>query len=144
MLLWTPQTKLKAIPNAADRAMGLLVSRPTNTGENQLRTNLKPRISSNAAFTTKKTRICTRRLFFCSNLSELHRNDLTDKQRILLSVKDFANHAKFVFSWPAWDVCGFEIATKGSQPYGREPIHYHGPHILRNVAGGSQKWLILS
>jgi len=64
---------------------------------------------------------------------------LTNKLRILLSVKDFANNAKFVFSWPEWAVYGFAIATKGSPPYGREPIYYHGQHILRNVAGGLQK-----
>ena len=55
--------KLKATPNAVDQAMDLLLSRPTNIGENQLITNLKPRKSPNTTFTTKKTNICTRRLF---------------------------------------------------------------------------------
>ena len=32
--------------------------------------------------------------------------DLTINLRILLSVKDFANHAKFAFSWLAWAVYG--------------------------------------
>ena len=32
-----------------------------------------------------------------------------------LSVADFANHAKFVFSWPAWVVYGFAITTIGSK-----------------------------
>jgi len=41
-------------------------------------------------------------------------SDLTDKVHFLLSVADFANHAKFVFSWLVWDVYGFAIATKGS------------------------------
>jgi len=31
-------------------------------------------------------------------------------------VSDFAKPAKFVFSWPAWGVYGFAIATKGSRP----------------------------
>ena len=64
---------LKATPNAVDQAMDLLLSRLKNTGENQLIINLKPRISADTTFTTKKTRICSRRLFFCSNLSDLHR-----------------------------------------------------------------------
>jgi len=55
--------KLKGIPNAVDQAMDLLLSKSTNTGENNFITNLKPRISANTAFTTKKTKICTRRLF---------------------------------------------------------------------------------
>ena len=55
--------RLKATPNAVDQAMDLLLSRPTNISENQLITNLKPRKSANTTFTTKKTNICTSRLF---------------------------------------------------------------------------------
>jgi len=46
--------KLKGTPNAVDQAMDLLLTRPTNTGENHLVTNLKSRISANTTFTTKK------------------------------------------------------------------------------------------
>jgi len=48
--------KLQGTPNAVDLAMDLLLSRPTNAGENHLITNLKPRISASATFTTKKTK----------------------------------------------------------------------------------------
>jgi len=34
--------------------MDLLLARPTNAGKNHLITNLKPRISANTTFTTKK------------------------------------------------------------------------------------------
>jgi len=56
--------KLKGTPNAVDQAMDLLLSRPTNTGENHLIINLKPQISANTTYTSKKTKICTRRLFY--------------------------------------------------------------------------------
>jgi len=65
--------KPKATPSAVDLAMDLLLSRPTNTAENQPITNLKPPLSANTTFTTKKTKICTRRLLFSSNFSDLHR-----------------------------------------------------------------------
>jgi len=55
--------KLKVTHNAVDQAMDLLLSRPTNTGENHLITNLKPRMSANTTYTSKKTKICTKRLF---------------------------------------------------------------------------------
>ena len=55
--------KLKGTPNAVDQAMDLLLSRPTNTGENHLIINLKPQISANTTYTSKKTKICTKRLF---------------------------------------------------------------------------------
>jgi len=42
-------------------------------------------------------------------------SDLTNNVRFLLSVADFANHDKFVFSWPPWTVYGFAIATKESK-----------------------------
>ena len=113
--------------------MDLLLSTPTNTGENHIITNVQPRISANTTFTIKKTTVCTRRLFSAQIC--LISTDLTNKLRILLSVSDFANYAKFVFSWPAWVVYGFAISTKGSKPYGRKSICYHGPHILRNVVG---------
>ena len=125
--------KLKGTPNAIVQAMDVLLSRPKNTGENHIITNVKPRISANTTFTIKKTTVCTRRLF--SAQIRLIYTDLTNKLRILLSVKDFANYAKFVFSWPTWGVFGFAISTKGSKPYGRESMYYHGPHILRNVVG---------
>ena len=109
--------------------MDLLLSRPTNAGENHLITNLKPRISANTTFTTKKLKFAPEYCFLLKFVW-FTPNDLTNKQRILLLVKDFANHVKFVFSWPAWAVYGFAIATKGPKPYGREPIYYHEPHII--------------
>ena len=125
--------KLKGITNAVDQAMDMLFTRPTNTGKNHLITNLKPRISGNTTFTSKKKEDC----FLLKNkFFWFTPNDFTNKLRTLLSVKDFANHAKFVFSWPEWAVYRFAIPTKGSKPYGRESIYYHGPHILRNVVGG--------
>ena len=57
--------KLKSTPDIVDLLMDLLLSRPTTTGENQTITNLKPPISVNTTFTTKKTKICTTRLFCC-------------------------------------------------------------------------------
>jgi len=113
--------------------MDLLLSRPTNTGENHIITNLKPRISANTTFAINKPTVCTRRLFSAQIC--LMSTDLTNKLRILLLVKDFANYANFVFSWPAWAVYRIAISTKVSKPYGRESIYYHGPHILRNVVG---------
>ena len=98
-------------------------------------TNLKPRISANTTFTTSKLKFAPEDCFLLK-FFWFTPNDLTNKLRILLSVKD---HAKFVFSWPTWAVYGFAIATKGSKPYGRERIYYHGSHILRNVVGGLQK-----
>jgi len=41
-----------------------------NTGENQRITNLKARIATNSAVTSKKVKICGRRLLFCSNLRD--------------------------------------------------------------------------
>jgi len=37
-------------------------------------------------------------------------------------VADVANHAKFVFSWSAWVVYGFAIATKGSKPHSHQQL----------------------
>jgi len=50
--------KLKGITNAVDQAMDMLFTRPTNTGKNHLITNLKPRISGNTTFTSKKKEDC--------------------------------------------------------------------------------------
>jgi len=126
--------KLKGTLNAVDQAMDLLLSRPTNTGENQLITNIKPQISVNTTFTIKKLKFAPED---CCLLKFVwfRPNDLTNKLSILLSVKDFANHAKFVFSSPAWAVYGFAIPTKGSKPYGSESIYYHEPYVLQNVVG---------
>jgi len=60
-----PQKKLKATPNAVDLAMDLLLS---NTEENQLITNLKPRSFANTTVTSIKVKDFIRRLLFCSNL----------------------------------------------------------------------------
>jgi len=87
--------------------MDLLLVRPTNTGDNHLITNLKPRISANTTFTTERLKFAPEDCFL-PKFVWFTPNDLTNKQRILLLVKDFANHAKFVFSWPAWAVYGFE------------------------------------
>jgi len=99
--------------------MDLLLSRSTNTGENYLITNIKPRISANTTFTIKKLKFSPEDCFLLKFVW-FTLNDLTNKLRILLSVRDFANHDKCVFSWPAWAVYGFAIPTKGSKPYGRE------------------------
>jgi len=126
--------KLKGTPNAVDRAMDLLLSRPKNTDENHLITTLKPRISANTTFTTKKLKCAPEDCFLLKFIWFTH-YDLTNKRRLLLLVKDFANHANFVCSWPAWSIYGFAIATKGSKPSCRESIYYHRPHILWNVVG---------
>jgi len=46
----------------------------------------------------------------------------TNKLRISLSVADFANHVKFVFSWPVWTVYGFATATKRSKSHRHQPL----------------------
>jgi len=43
--------------------------------------------------------------------------DLANKLRILLLVKDFANHAKFLFSWPAWAVYSLHLQQKDQDNY---------------------------
>jgi len=43
---------------------------PGNTGENQRITNLKARIATNSAVTSKEVKICSRSLLFCSNLRD--------------------------------------------------------------------------
>jgi len=97
-------------------------ARPENTDENQPITNLKPRTYANTTATSKKVKAFTRRLRFCSNLW-CKRNDLTTtKQSIFRSVADFANHAKFVFLWPAWVVYGFAVATQGSKPHSHQSL----------------------
>jgi len=55
--------KLKATPNAADQVMDLLLSRPTNTGENQPGIHLKLRISVNTTFTTKNLKFAPEHRF---------------------------------------------------------------------------------
>jgi len=92
-----PQASFKSTTNAVDQAMDLLLSRPTNTRENHLIINLKPRISANTTFTTKKNLKFAREDCFMLRFFWVKPNDYTNKLRILLSVKDFANHAKFVF-----------------------------------------------
>jgi len=47
---------------------------------------------------------------------------LTNKVRFLLSITDFANYTKFFFSWPAWAVYGFAIATKESKPHSHQSL----------------------
>jgi len=72
--------------------------RPENTGENRPITNLKPRKPSQTPHSpVKNLKVFTRRLHFCLKLFDI----TTNKLSILLSVADFANHARFVFSWPA-------------------------------------------
>jgi len=66
-------TKPSKPPNAVDLAMDLLLSRPANTAENRPITNLITRISVNTTATSKKVKICTRRLLFCSNLCNVSR-----------------------------------------------------------------------
>jgi len=41
-----------------------------------------------------------------------------NKLSILVSVAGFANHGKFVFSWPVLAVHVFAIAIEGSKPHG--------------------------
>jgi len=62
--------KLKAIRNALDLAMDLLLSSQARkkTEENQPITNLKPRTFANTTVTSTKVKDFTRRLLFCSNL----------------------------------------------------------------------------
>jgi len=55
----------------------------------------------------------TMKTFFADR--SLDTPDLYNKLRLLLLVADFSNHVKFVFSWPAWPVYGFALATKGSR-----------------------------
>jgi len=95
-----------------DLAMDLLLSRPENTGENQPITNLKPWISANTTGTSENIKIC---IIFLLKYIWFTRNDLANKLRILLSAAGFANHAQFVFSWPAWPIYGPALATKVSR-----------------------------
>ena len=69
------QNKLKATYNSVNQAMDLLLSRPTNTGENQPKTKSADNreYQPTPHLPLKKLKICTRRLFFCSNLTDLHR-----------------------------------------------------------------------
>ena len=93
--------------------------RPENTGENRPITNLKPRKPSQTPHSpVKNLKVFTRRLHFCLKLFDI----TTNKLSILLSVADFANHARFVFSWPAWVVCGFPIVAKGSKPHSHQSL----------------------
>jgi len=50
-----------------------------------------------------------------------------------MSVADFVNHAKFVFSWLAWVVYRFAIATKGSKP------HSHQQLLADSSPGGGKR-----
>jgi len=50
--------------------------------------------------------------------------DLARKLRILLSGADVAHHTIFVFSWSAWSVYGFSLATKWSRQNGIATSHY--------------------
>jgi len=78
-------------------------------------------------FETTNLRYHQRQQWKCENLHQTiafllkcmwcKRIELTNKLQILLSVSDFDIHAKFVFSWPAWAVCGFAFATKGSKSH---------------------------
>jgi len=92
-------------------------ARPDNTEENQPITNLKPPTFANTTVTGKKVKIAPEDYFFAQFVWCKRIYLTTTKLSIFLSVADFANHAKFVFSWPAWVVYGFAIATKGSKPH---------------------------
>jgi len=49
--------------------------------------------------------------------------DLANKLRIVLLVAYFANHAKFVFSWPAWAVDGLHLQQKDQdKPYSHQSL----------------------
>ena len=54
-----------------------------------------------------------------------------------LSFADVANHAKFVFSWSAWVVYGFAIATKGSEP------HSHQQWCTQKISEGGQSFVTI-
>jgi len=62
-------------------------------------------------------------------------NNFANKLCILLSVADFAKHAKFVFSWTVWVVYGFALATKGKIKH-MAISHYHQ---ARNHGGKRQR-----
>ena len=60
---------------------------------------------------------------FSAQIIWCKRNDLTtDKLSISLSAEDFANYAKFVFSWPAGVIYGFAVATKGSKSHSHQSL----------------------
>jgi len=87
------------------------------TQRKQLITNSNHEPSPTPQSPVKKLKI-HQKIAFLLKFIWCKRNDLTTtKLSIFLSVADFANHAKFVFSWPAWIVYGFAIATKGSNPH---------------------------
>jgi len=91
--------------------------------ENEFITNLKPRTFVNTTVVSKKVKVFTRRLLFFLRFMWCKRNDLTtNKLSIFLLVADFANHDKFVFSWQAWVVYEFAIATKGSKPHSHQSL----------------------
>ena len=119
-----PQKKPKTTPNAVDLGMDLLLSSQAinHRGESAY-DQLKPRTFANPTVTSKKVKISSEDCFFAQIYMMLaeRSNDLTiTKLSIFLSVADFANHAKFVFSWPGWVVYGFPIATKGSKPHSHQ------------------------
>jgi len=85
-------------------------ARAENTEENQPITNLKPRTFANTTVTSKKSWSFHQKIALLLKFIWCKRNDLTTtKLSIFLSVADFTNHAKFVFSWPTWVVYGLQL-----------------------------------
>jgi len=76
-------------------------ARPENTEENQPITNLKPRTFANTTVTGKKLKIHQKIAYLLKFIRCKWDYLTTTKLSIFLSVADFANHAKFVFLWPA-------------------------------------------
>jgi len=113
--------KLKAIRNAVDLAMDLLL--PSQATKHR-RISLSPIENHEPSPTprspVKYLKISPEDCFFAQIYMTQAEWSKTTKLRIFLSVADFASHAKFVVSWPAWVAYGFAIATKGSKPHSHQ------------------------
>ena len=122
MLLRRPRRSSKPSPMLLVwQWIGVHPARPENTEESHPITNLKPRPFANTTVTSNKVKDFTRKLLFLLKFIWYKRNDVTtNKLSNFLSVADVANQAKFVFSWPAWVVYGFAIATKGSKSHSHQ------------------------
>ena len=123
ILLQNPRRSSKPPPMLLIwRRICFYLARPENTDENQPITKLKPRAFANTTVTCKKVSF-HEKITFLLKFIRCRRNDLTiNKLSIFLSVADFANHAIFIFSWPAWVVYRFAIAAKGSKPHSHQSL----------------------
>ena len=132
--------KLKATPDAVDPAICFYPTKPENADENQPIANLKPRTFANTTVTGKKVSF-HQNIAFLLKFIWCKRNDrTTNKLSIFLSVADFANNAIIVFTWPAWVVYGFAIATKGSKPQPSATVVWLIARLGRKTSSFPQFW----